>query len=294
MTKIDLYQQVTDTIIAQIEQGTLPWLRPWKSTAPVASSLPYNAASKRTYSGVNILTLWASAAAQGFTSSGWMTFKQADALGAHVRKGSKGTQIIFVSTVEKQDKNTGEDVRIPILRNYTVFNTDQIEGLPAQAPAPVLSPAERHAAADAFIAATGAVIRHGGNDAFYSPLGDSITLPVIEAFDTPAHYYATAAHELIHWTGAKHRLDRVFGKRFGDGAYAAEELVAEMGAAFVCAALGIEGNLRHADYVANWLKVLKADKRAIFTAASAASKAADFLAAFSGAEQADEEEALAA
>jgi len=283
--KTDLYQTVTNSIIEQIEGGTLPWLKPWKSTTGVkgGAMFPCNHITGRPYSGVNVMILWGRA----FTSNRWMTFKQAQSIGATVRKGEKGTQIVFAKPMTITDKATGEEKQIYMLRAYYVFNLDQIDGVPAAAPAAPVSEIERHAAADAFISATGALIRHQGNEAYYTPSLDHIVLPEARAFETSAHYYATSLHELIHWTGAKHRLDRTFGKRFGDGDYAAEELVAEIGAAFTCAHLGIEGKLRHADYVASWLKVLKADKKAIFTAASAASKAADFLRAFSEAEAAD-------
>ncbi len=286
--RADLYQTVTDQIVAQIEAGTLPWLRPWAVSNKGDTSLPHNAATGRPYSGVNVMLLWATAASRGYASNGWMAYRQAEGKGAQVRKGETGTTITFVKVLERTNAE-GEDERIPMLRAYTVFNVAQIDGLPEAAPAAPVTEIERHAAADAMIRATGAVIHHRGDAAFYSPATDTITLPVAGAFETPAHYYATAAHELVHWTGSKHRLDRTFGKRFGDAAYAAEELVAEIGAAYVCATLGIEGKLRHADYVASWLKVLKADKRAIFTAASAASKAADLL--LGSAEALDVEEA---
>jgi antirestriction protein ArdC len=283
--KTDLYQSVTDSIIAQIEGGTLPWLKPWKATAGVSGGgmFPCNHISGRSYSGVNVMILWSRA----FSSNRWMTYKQAQSVGATVRKGEKGTQIVFASPRKYEDKATGEEKSYFFLKAYYVFNLDQIDGLPAQPVAAPVTEVERHATADAFIRATGARILHQGNEAYYHPTLDHIAMPVIGAFETPAHYYGTALHELIHWTGAKARLDRTFGKRFGDDNYAAEELVAEIGAAYACAHLGIEGKLRHADYVASWLKVLKADKRAIFAAASAASKAADHLRAYSEAETAD-------
>ena len=283
--KTDLYQTVTDSIIAQIEGGTLPWLKPWHATAGVSGGgmFPCNHITGRSYSGVNVMILWSRA----FASNRWMTYKQAQSIGATVRKGEKGTQIVFAAPRKYEDKATGEEKSYFFLKAYYVFNLDQIDGVEAQPVAAPVTEVERIASADAFIRATGAIINHRGNEAYYTPALDHITMPVIGAFETPAHYYATTLHELIHWTGAKHRLDRTFGKRFGDDNYAAEELVAEIGAAYACAHLSIEGKLRHADYVAAWLKVLKADKKAIFTAASAASKAADHLRAFSEAETAD-------
>jgi antirestriction protein ArdC len=244
---------------------------------------PCNHITSRSYSGVNVMILWS----RPFTSNRWMTYKQAQGIGATVRKGEKGTQIVFASPRKYEDKATGEEKSYFFLKAYYVFNLDQIDGVEAQPVAAPVTEVERHATADAFIRATGAIINHRGNEAYYHPTLDHIAMPVIGAFETPAHYYGTALHELIHWTGAKARLDRTFGKRFGDENYAAEELVAEIGAAYACAHLGIEGTLRHADYVASWLKVLKADKKAIFTAASAASKAADHLRAYSEAEVAD-------
>ena len=235
--------------------------------------------------GINILLLWGAALENGFTAARWMTFKQAIELGGCVGKGEHGSLVVYADRITRTEQNDkGEDVEheIPFMKGYTVFNVEQIVGLPESfyerpaAPAPA---ADRHAQAEAFIAATGASIAHGGNRAFYAPAADRVQLPPFEAFTNPESYYATALHELTHWTGHTSRNARTFGKRFGDEAYAFEELVAELGSAFLCSDLTITPEVRedHAAYLGHWLTILKADKRAIFTAASHASQAADFL-----------------
>jgi antirestriction protein ArdC len=216
-----------------------------------------------------------------------LTFKQAQALGGRVRKGEHGSLVVFASTFTRTeaDEKTGDEAErdIPFLKSYTVFNAEQIDGLPAQylAPAaPRLDPVQRIDHAERFFAATGATVRHGGDQAFYRISADHVQMPHFEAFRDAESYYAVLAHELTHWTRAPSRLDRSFGRqRFGDEGYAMEELVAELGAAFVCADLDLTPEPRpdHAAYIASWLSVLKNDKRAIFTAASHAQRAADFL-----------------
>ena len=205
---------------------------------------------------------------------------------SHVRKAERGNPVVYANTItktEEQDDGSEEERTIPFMKAYTVFNVEQIDGLPAHyyvKPEPVIDPAERIAHADAFFAATGADVRHGGNRAFYSNGSDHVQMPVFECFSSPEAYYATLAHEVTHWTKHKSRLDRDFGRRkWGDEGYAREELVAELGAAFLCADLALtpEPGTDHAAYIQNWLKVLKDDKRAIFSAAAHAQKAADFL-----------------
>jgi antirestriction protein ArdC len=242
------------------------------------------------YRGINVLMLWGCAVEKGYGSPFWLTFKQAQALGAFVRKGEQGSLVVYASTFTRteEDPGTGEESErdIPFLKGYTVFNSEQIDGLPVQYQTPVperLDSIERLAHADAFFAATGASIGHGGNQAFYSITHDRVQMPLFEAFRDAESYYATLAHELTHWTRHSSRLDRDFGrKRFGDEGYAMEELVAELGAAFLCADLDLTPEPRpdHAAYIASWLKVLKDDKRAIFSAAAHAQRAADFLNAF--------------
>jgi antirestriction protein ArdC len=230
--------------------------------------------------------LWGAAIEAGFASPYWMTFKQATELGAHVRKGERGNMVVYANTItktEEQDDGSEEDRHIPFLKAYTVFNVEQIEGLPEQyyaKPEPVIDPAMRIEHAEAFFSATRADIRHGGNQAYYSGTSDHVQMPRFESFHAPEAYYATLAHELTHWTKHKNRLDRELGrKKWGDEGYAREELVAELGAAFLCADLELtpQPGTDHAAYIQGWLKVLKEDKRAIFSAAAHAQRAADFL-----------------
>lgn len=294
-----LYDNVTAQIIAQLESGAAPWLRPWKN-GRTTGLMPQNFISGRAYSGINVPILWGAASGAGYDRHEWLTFKQAIAAKACVRKGEKGTAICFMKkltvTDRSADADEGATKSIPLMKTYYVFNVDQIDGLKAREPKPLpqFTPIE---SAAAFVAATGANIKTGGNSAHYVPSMDYIALPPAEQFKNPASYYATAFHELGHWTGDKARLDRNLTGRFGTQAYAAEELVAELCAAFTCAALEIAAELRHADYIANWIKLLKSDSRAIFTAAAKASQAANYLAAFSAipsAEEVAEDFALAA
>ena len=234
-----------------------------------------------------MLMLWAWSLEKGFVAPIWMTFKQAAALGAHVRKGEHGSLVVFASRMKKSDQdNNGEEIEreIPFLKGYTVFNVEQIKGLPAHYYARVepvhSSPLERVESAERFFANTGAVIRHSGNRAFYSMAGSFVQMPELQTFRDAESYYATAAHEITHWTKHPTRLERDLGrKRFGDEGYAKEELVAEIGAAFLCADLGLTPEVRedHSAYIASWLKALKEDKKVIFVAASHAQRATDFL-----------------
>jgi antirestriction protein ArdC len=283
----DLYTRITDQIVCALEQGVRPWHKPWDAAhvaGPVSRPLR---ASGQPYSGINVLVLWATSMERGYTAPIWMTFRQAKELGAHVRKGERGTLVVFASRIRRTetDEDTGEisEREIPFLKGYSVFNVEQIEGLPAHYTAtvpPRMNEEQRIVHAEAFFAATGADIRHGGNSAHYVPSLDYIQMPPFESFRDATAFYATLGHEQVHWTRHKSRLDRDFGqKRFGDQAYAMEELVAELGAAFLCADLELTPQIRddHAPYIAGWLKALKEDKRAIFSAASHAQKAVDFL-----------------
>lgn len=296
--KKDVYERITNQIVAELEQGVRPWLKPWNGehaagriTRPLRSNgVPYR--------GINILMLWSEAVSKGFAAPIWMTFKQALELNAHVRKGETGSLVVYASSITRSetDPGTGEENErdIPFMKGYTVFNVEQIEGLPAQyyAPAtPQLDPVQRIAGAESFFASTGAGISHGGNRAFYSPAYDRIQMPPFEAFRDAQSYYATLAHETTHWTRHESRLNREFGrKRWGDEGYAMEELVAELGAAFLSSDLDLTPEVRddHASYIASWIKVLKDDKRAIFTAASHAQRAADFLHALQPAQRVGE------
>ena len=282
--RTDVYARVTDRIVADLEAGTRPWMKPWANSAgngQVARPLRHNGVP---YRGVNVLMLWADALDKGFSSPMWMTYQQAQELGAHVRKGETGSLVVYADRfIKTETTDQGQDVEreIPFMKGYSVFNVEQIEDLPAKyitEPTPAGN-AGQIARAETFFAATGAKFQHGGSRAFYAPSQDVIQLPPLATFRDSESYAATKAHELIHWTGNDQRLSRQFGKRFADDAYAVEELVAEMGAAFLCADLGVtpETLPDHADYLAHWLSVLKNDKRAIFTAAAQAQRAADYL-----------------
>jgi len=263
----------------------MPWHRSGKGL-----NRPVNIDTRAHYRGVNILNLWVSGEARGYTEGVWGTYRQWQNRGCQVRKGEKGSLVVFYKELafEDQDADTGmtsTETRL-MARASTVFNAQQVDGYepePLAVPENPVTPIEQ---AEVFVSATKANIRHGGSRAYYNRGTDHIQMPERERFlgsdtSTPTEaYYGTLLHELTHWTGHKSRCEREFGKRFGDGAYAMEELVAELGAAFLCADIGISAQPRpdHAAYVDHWLKVLKADKKAIFTAASQASKAADFLA----------------
>jgi antirestriction protein ArdC len=287
----DLYADITGKIVAQIEAGILPWVQPWAGSGGgaggAALSIPKNASTARGYSGINILLLWDALFANGYERNQWLTFKQALSLGGAVRKGEKGTTAVYAdSFVPKADQaaasGNDEPRRVPFLKRFTLFNIAQCDGLPADLFAPLVpvSAGDPVPVAEALLLASGAVIQRGGEQAFYNPGGDFIRIPQQSSFFEPINFYRTALHELTHWTGHKARLARDFSGRFGNEAYAREELVAELGSAFLCASLGIVPTVRHADYIGNWLAVLKNDNRAIVSAASHASKASDFLLAF--------------
>ena len=243
--RTDVYTRVTDRIIADLEQGVRPWMKPWNvANAAERSTRPLRH-SGTPYRGINVLLLWGEAMAKGYLSAMWMTYKQADELGAHVRKGEQGSMVVYADRFTKTETNDqGEEIGqdIVFMKAYTVFNVEQIEDLPTHyytKPEPKGEPLQLIASAEAFFAATGATFRHGGNRAYYAPGLDLIQLPPLAAFTDAQSYAATKAHELTHWTAHPSRLARVLGKRFGDDPYAAEELIAELGAAFLCADLGI-------------------------------------------------------
>lgn len=276
--KRDLYQEVTDRIIEALENGTAPWVKPWKSGQ---YALPHNGATGRRYSGINVFLLWATQ----YTDNRWYTFKQARAKNGCVRKGEKGTGIIFFKPLVKKDDDGNEQV-IPLIRGFTVFNHDQIEWENEE----TIEESDieiTFVEAENIVNATDAKIRHGGDRACYNMNTDQISMPELEQFNSEADYWGTMLHELTHWTGHESRKARKFGKRFGDNAYAMEELVAEMGAAYLCAQSGVEGKLQHAEYISSWLKVLKKDKKAVFTAAKQAQQAADFVMEFSAEEESE-------
>lgn len=286
----DLYQEVTNRIIEQLEKGTIPWIKPWTDSG--FGGLPYNAATGKAYRGINTMMLFAPGPGEG-----WMTYKQAQEISAQVRKGERGQVVVFFKPWKIEDKNApanaeNKEKTIPVLRSYTVFHTSQIDNLPDRCqPKPAAPTPEKVRIEAAEKLLSQATVTHGGDRAFYRLSSDSITLPHQHQFKSVDDYYATALHELTHWTGHGTRCAREYGKRFGDQAYAREELVAEMGAAFLCARTGITAQLQHASYIDSWLKVLKHDKRAVLVAAGAAQKAADFVTGWKAEEEATEEAA---
>jgi antirestriction protein ArdC len=279
--KRDLYAEVSARIVAELEAGAAPWVKPW-SASPGANT-PRNAATNRPYSGCNVVLLWM-AQTDSYRSPRFLTFKQALELGGNVRRGERGTKVFFVKQLQVHDKGADDETAtrlVPMMREYTVFNVDQCENLPESVttgkPIRVRNPGARDELADAFLHSTGADIREGHGEAYYVPSRDFISMPSFEGFKGADHFYNVAFHELTHWTAHKARLDRDLKNRFGSRNYAAEELIAELGAAFLCAEFGFDGDVRNAGYIGNWIELLKADKRAFFTACSQASKAADYL-----------------
>lgn len=288
VAKRDIYDDVTATIIADLEQGVVPWVMPWsRSTAKSLMGLPQNAVSDRRYSGINIVILWAASARRGFKQPRWLTFKQALDAGGCVRRGERATTVVyadrFIPDRERERTNeTGDPKSIKFLKRFSVFNVEQCDGLAVTDEGQPPTEDAIAPEAERLITNSGATFRIGGPDAYYQPAGDYIAVPPMAAFADPINWHRTAFHELAHWSGAEHRLARDLAGRRGSPSYAREELVAEMTAAFVCASLGIIPTVRHADYLGSWLGVLREDKHAIFRAASAASKASDYLLAFAG------------
>jgi antirestriction protein ArdC len=279
----DLYASVTERIVAALEAGTPPWICPWHGGS--VDPRPANVTTARPYRGINVLLLNLRAMSSGYNLNRWLTFQQAQAVGGHVRRGEQGTQIVFFK-MHEVDKGSAVEAEadrdrrvIPLLRSFTVFNVAQVDDLPETLAEPVPEPGswEPLEETDNILALSGADIRHGGTRACYVPDADLIQLPPAAAFDNAGDYYATALHELTHWTGHPTRCDRPLGRRHGLDAYAFEELVAEMGSAFLTNYCGIEGRMQHASYIACWLQALRCDKRLIFTAASQAQKSADYL-----------------
>ncbi|MFO1154814.1 MAG: zincin-like metallopeptidase domain-containing protein [Rhodospirillales bacterium] len=283
----DIYSRVTDRILADLAKGVRSWVKPWNAehaAGRITRPLRHNGTP---YKGINVLLLWGEAVERGFAAPIWMTFRQAKQLGACVRKGEKGSLVVYADKITRTERNdNGEDVerQIPFMRGYTVFNVEQVEGLlphyHASANAQPLDPIARIDSAERFCRAIGADIRHGGTMAYYAIHNDHVQMPPFESFADAESYYGTLTHELTHWTRHPKRLDRDFGRKArGDEGYAREELVAELGAAFLSADLGITPDVRedHAAYIGHWLKVLDDDKRFIFSAAAHAQRAADYL-----------------
>ena len=295
-TRTNLYDDITDRIIAELEEGRLPWVQPWGTAAAKAPlAMPRNAATARQYSGINVLILWGAVVQHGYPTQHWLTFRQALSLGGNVRKGERGTTVVYADRFTPEDekrraRETGEEPgSIPFLKRFTVFNAAQCEGLPEDiaVAAPPPPPGMIEPQVEALIEATGIEFRIGGNRAFYVPAQDYVQVPPPQAYFEPINWHRTALHELGHATGHASRLARDFSGGFGTKKYAFEELVAEMNAAFCCASLGIVPTVRHADYIGSWLEVLREDNRAIVRAASQASKAADWLLAHLPASHAD-------
>lgn len=284
----DVYAEITNRIVEQLEKGVRPWAKPWNAehaAGRISRPLRHNGLP---YSGINILNLWLEATERGYSAPIWMTFKQAQELGGNVKKGEKGSLVVYASTFHTTDTNeeTGEEIEqdIPFLKGYTVFNVEQVENLPdhyyAMAAEPTVTQEERIEALEVFFRNTGAMIKEGGNRAYYSITSDYIQMPPFITFKDAESYYATLSHEGTHWTRHPNRLNRDLGRKaWGDAGYAMEELVAELGSAYLAADLGLTPDIReeNAAYIASWLEVLKNDKRAIFTAAAHAQKAVEHL-----------------
>lgn len=295
----DVYQEITDHIIAMIEAGTRPWSKSWNgSTAP---SIPLRSTGVP-YRGINVLTLWVAAMTKGYASPHWLTFKQAIALGGCVRKGEKGSTVVYANKIVVDDAKGDQAGKreVAFLKRYTVFNAEQIDGIEAKypTPAPIITatnPDERDAELDALFGCIPVTLRHHGSQPYYQPSGDHVVMPEFAVFHTGDAYYSTLAHELCHATGHGDRLARPTLLSTKREDYAREELVAELGAAFVSGAIGIKLHDRedHAAYLASWLQALRNDKRCIFTAASQAQAAADWLLSRMGAENALEMEEAA-
>ena len=266
-----MYNTITNSIIEKLEAGTAPWVKPWSA---IPAGADRNVVTNKPYNGINRLVLGMS----GRSTSLWATYNQWKAMGVQVQKGEKSTSIVFFKPVTSTKTNASGETETSgyaLMKSFAVFNADQTDyDIPLTDVMPSFEPS---ALCDTRIQLTGAIIHHGGNSAHFTPLTDSITLPRPDAFTSSDAYYATAFHELTHWTGVKARLDRDLNGRFGNEAYAFEELVAELGSAFLCADHGIHGQLQHADYIGNWLKVLKSDNKAIFKASALAQKATDYI-----------------
>ncbi|WP_311276772.1 zincin-like metallopeptidase domain-containing protein [Methylobacterium sp. WCS2018Hpa-22] len=273
----DVHQAVTDRIIAALENdASETWTCPWHRTG---GALPRNAVTGKAYRGINVLSLWVGAQAAGYTDDRWATYKQWAEMGAQVRKGERSTLVVFFKDLSPGEADADERPRF-VARGSYAFNAAQVDGAPGLDGSEPASAWHLPESFDRFVADTGAEVLHGGDAAFYQPTADRIVMPPRERFHTAHGYASTMCHELTHWTGAPTRLARDLSGRFRSQSYAAEELVAELGAAFLMAEMGLapEPHPTHASYIASWLKLLRDDSRAIFTAAGAASKAAQYLA----------------
>lgn len=289
MISKDAYSRITEEIIKKMEQGAGDFKLPWYKTKDSTLISPVNAKTGNNYKGINILSLWMSGMSEGYTRGIWATYKQWSELGAQVRKGEKGSLIAFYKVLDVVGKGQAESDEQTESKSATikhrmyaqmsyVFNADQVDGY-TPPPEPSFNPDTRIAEVEKFFASLGATIEHGSNKAFYSPSLDRINMPYFGAFKNSESYYSVLAHEVTHWTGHTSRCKRDFSGRFGSSSYAAEELVAELGAAFLCSLLKITNEPRqdHANYIADWITILKKDTKAIFTASSKAQEAVDWL-----------------
>jgi antirestriction protein ArdC len=285
--RTSFYDDVTRKIIAELEVGRVPWVQPWGTAAAKARfTIPYNIASRRRYNGINVLILWGAVVERGFSGQSWLTFRQALSLGGCVRKGERGTSVVyadrFVPAEElKRATRLGEEAQaLPFLKRFTVFNTDQCDGLPSEISSNTPPPCVVEPQVEALIRATRIDFRIGGNRAFYCPSEDYVRVPPPAAYFDPINWHRTALHELAHASGHSSRLNRDMSGAYGTKKYAFEEIIAEISAAFCCGSLWILPTVRHADYIGSWLEVLREDNRAIVRAASQASRAANFLLGF--------------
>lgn len=284
--RASLYDEITNKIIAELEGGRVPWVQPWGTSAAKAPlAMPKNAATGRQYSGINVLILWGAVIEHGFPGQSWLTFRQALSLGGNVRKGERGTTVVYADRFTPEDerqraRETGEEAQaIPFLKRFTVFNSAQCENLPEEivTTAPPPEPGLIEPKVEALIEATGIDFRIGGDRAFYVPAHDYVMVPPPQAFFEPINWHRTALHEMSHASGHPSRLARDQSGSFGTKTYFVEEVVAELASAFCCASLGIVPTVRHADYIGAWIDTMRADNRVIVRAASQASKAADWL-----------------
>jgi len=278
--KKDIFERVTEIIVKAIEEGSESYQMPWRTSGGFPNS-PINAVSRKAYRGVNVLLLWATAQEKGYKSGTWATYKQWLEMGAQVRKGEKSTNVVFWKFFESEkeiDPETLKGKRIPMARDYWVFNAEQVDGFTPKEETPQTKE-QRIESAEQFFSTLGIEVKPGGNRAFYRLETDSVHMPAFDAFKEPLFYYSVLSHETTHWTAAPHRLNRDLSGRFGSDSYAMEELVAELGAAFLCAELGLPTDPRtdHAPYIRSWLNVLKNDKKAIFVAAAKAQQALDWM-----------------
>jgi antirestriction protein ArdC len=285
--RTNFYDDITRKIITELEAGCVPWVQPWETAAAKAQlAMPQNAATRRRYGGINILILMGAAVERGFSGHSWLTFRQALSLGGCVRKGERGTTVVyadrFVPAEEmKRASTAGDEAQaIPFLKRFTVFNTDQCDGLSADVSSIAPSPHMVEPQVEALIRATNIDFRIRGDRAFYCPSEDYVQVPPPAAYFEPINWHRTALHELAHASGHSSRLNRDLSGGYGTKKYAFEEIVAEISSSFCCASLGIVPTVRHADYIGSWIEVLREDNRAIVRAASQASKVADYLLGF--------------